>query len=328
MFASVALSFNAIIDEYYLRSHSYPFIPRILFWVLVYVLMRHHAPEKDYSLSNSLWRLLLFLTSIPLIIVTTIVLFTDPNMPMRTDSTIINLILLFASLLSFLGLLQTIIVLARQQKLERQTAYMNINRHYYTALEQQHFEVRRLKHDMSNHLQTLHALSDSEKGDYIRKLLNTPALTQSIRYCSDPAINAVLNSKIGKIEQQNIALKMNLNISDTLPFEKMDTCAVFANALDNAIEYCCKLPASKRKIDLESHVKKGLFVLKIKNPMQNTDAAVKKNMLPGTTKSNIREHGFGLKSIQETVSRYAGHMEIQTENNEFLLFLYMPLNQL
>ncbi len=38
------------------------------------------------------------------------------------------------------------------------------NRRYYEAMENQHFEIRRLKHDMTNHLQTALALPDDQRG--------------------------------------------------------------------------------------------------------------------------------------------------------------------
>lgn len=324
MFASTSFSFNAIVDNYFPIERVYSSVLRVLFWLFIYLLLRHFAPEKEYSLSRSLWKLLLFLTCIPLIIVTAIVLLTDISLTLRPDTQLINFILLLASLLSFLGLLQTITVLAKQQKLERQNTYMNINRRYYETLEQQQFEVRRLKHDMSNHLQTLSSLADAEKNDYISKLLDTPVFTKAIRYCGDAAINAVLSAKMNKLEQSGIHLELKLDIPNELPLEKMDTCSIFANALDNAIEYCHQLPPAKRRINLDAHVKKGLFVLKIKNPYLNSPS-LQKNMLPATTKSNVKEHGFGLKSIQEVVNRYDGHFEIQTDSNEFLLFLYLPI---
>jgi len=48
-------------------------------------------------------------------------------------------------------------------------------------------------------------------------------------------------------------------------------------------------------------------------------------LIPPTSKPDKANHGLGLKSIQEIVKRYHGSMEIQTENNVFNLFLYLPL---
>ena len=44
-----------------------------------------------------------------------------------------------------------------------------------------------------------------------------------------------------------------------------------------------------------------------------------------TSKEDKRNHGLGLKSIHEIVTRYHGHLEIKIENGVFDLFLYLPL---
>ncbi len=42
-------------------------------------------------------------------------------------------------------------------------------------------------------------------------------------------------------------------------------------------------------------------------------------------KRTKKSHGYGLRSISEIVSRYGGSMEIRTEDDQFQLFLYMPM---
>src|SRR5699024_10905334 len=110
------------------------------------------------------------------------------------------------------------------------------NEAYYEAMEQQHFEIRRLRHDMANHLQALAALPPEEKDAYIRELLDSGTLARTLNYCGDPTINAVLSVKENLLRQQNISLELNLDIPEELPFEKADLCTIYANALDNAAE--------------------------------------------------------------------------------------------
>ena len=71
------------------------------------------------------------------------------------------------ALFSFVGLLWTTVVLSRQRKLEQQSMYAEMNRKYYESMEQQHFEIRRMRHDMANYLQTLSVLPEKEKEEYI-----------------------------------------------------------------------------------------------------------------------------------------------------------------
>ena len=79
-----------------------------------------------------------------------------------------------------------------------------MDRKYYEAMEQQQFEIRRLRHDLSNHLQTLLALPGEQKDDYIRGMLDNPAFGQTLVWCGDSTVNAVLTSKKSLAEQKGI----------------------------------------------------------------------------------------------------------------------------
>ena len=46
---------------------------------------------------------------------------------------------------------------------------------------------------------------------------------------------------------------------------------------------------------------------------------------PKTTKRDTENHGMGLRSIQETVKKYGGSMEITRQEGRFCLFLYLPV---
>jgi len=323
MFASTAFACNALIDNLVIISFDYGSFFRFLFWILFYLFLHHYAPEKNYELSSSLWKLLLFLTAIPFGIVLSIILLAGNDLVPGSRPMIIFYILLALALLSFIGLLQTIIVLIKQQYLERQSRLMDTNRKHYETLEQQQFEVRRLKHDMANHLQTLKFLPETDKSKYINNLLDTAAFTKTVQYCADPTINAVINSKMGQIEDLGINFHVKADIPSILPFDKVDICTIFANSLDNAIEYCSKLPSSRREIQLDTQIRKGLFVLKTTNPFLGSDMEVSAKVLPETSKQNTEEHGFGLKSIREAVRHNNGHLEVQVKDGQFILFIYL-----
>ncbi len=227
--------------------------------------------------------------------------------------------------------------------------YARMNQKYYESMEQQHFEIRRLRHDMANHLQTLSALPEEERQRYIEELLAGSAVTKTLNYCGDSTVNAVLSVKETFLRQQHISWEIKLDIPEELPFEKADICAIFANGLDNAAEACVKLPEKERKITLQGRAGKGMLALKIINPCEagRTDkktavsggvrmakgkqpaeskntAAAKNSVLPETTKGDRKKHGYGLRSIEESVLRYGGNMEIHEGEGDFELFCYLP----
>lgn len=371
MYSSTILSFNVLRDNFVLTvyvRHDHPVVCMIIAGFLslfaalcLYLPIRRHAPDRAYHLSDSLWKLLLLLNATPFGIVLSVVLLTTTEeeriwMEMPDGFKGYNILgLLLLSLLSFIGLFQAVIVLARQQQLEEQNMLAEVNQSYYAAMEQQHFAIRRLKHDLANHLAVAVTLPEAQREDYIKSLMEDSAFSRSLRYCADPIVNAVLTVKEEQMSRYGIRLEARIDIPKELPFEKTDICALFSNALDNAAEACRRLPEAQRDVHVKSRARKGLFCLEVTNPVevvenrqspQTGTARIRddnggahvfvgdrvegrwergKDRLPPTTKADKENHGFGLRSMKEIAERNHGAMEIRAEGGRFEVFLYMPL---
>lgn len=311
------------------------------FALILCLYTKKNAPDKDYALSDSMWRLLLFLTFLPLgIVMAVVTLLRHYDYSVNTMAHREYAVLLLIALFAFICLLWCITVLAKQRKLEQQGMFAEINRRYYETMEQQHFEIRRLKHDLANHIQVLSSLPEEKRAAYAEELSGSAALSQSFAYCGDSTVNAVLTVKKSVMERCRIRLEMDVEIPAPLPYDKTDLCALYANALDNAVEACMKLDETQRKIFLKCRADKGLFCLEVCNPapdsenvrlQDETQAASMSGKAPAhglilpTSKADKKNHGLGLRSIHEIVTRYHGHLEIKTENGVFELFLYLPL---
>ncbi len=362
LFGSTIFAWNALVDNF-IRIHSnYFLLPRVLFAVLFFAATRRFAAGKDYDLTPKMWRLVLLLTFVPVGNVLSVVLLSEERWKIGEADLRLHFAVLCLAFVAFVGLLWVIRVLTRQRRLEQEALSAKLNEAYYESMEQQHFELRRLRHDMANHLQALSALPSEEKDTYIRELLDSGALAKTLNYCGDPTINAVLSVKENLLRQQNISLELKLDIPEELPFEKADLCAIYANALDNAAEACASLPEEKpettkaepranntknRTIILESRARKGMLVFQITNPVpenvlgQRAGISVQSETfsalsagkmksgqaetLPPTTKKDRTRHGYGLRSIRTSVEKYGGHMEIRQEEGQFTLFGYLPM---
>lgn len=368
MYASTILAFNALRDNYMLtgdfrwrRSEVTLIVEGILSLLLalfLYLATGKYAPDGEYRLADSLWKLLLLLTATPFGIVLSLVLLTTTEERRRRSIAggfeYKNFVLLLLALLSFIGLLRAVVVLARQQQLEEQGMLAKINRSYYESMEQQHFAIRRLKHDLVNHLAVAVALPEERREAYIKSLMEDGAVSRLLQYCGDPVVNAVLTVKEEQMKRFSVRLEAQIDILRELPFEKTDICALFSNALDNAAEACRHLPEARRYVRVKSRAKKGLFCLEVTNPMKAAEENVRRNQmgkegihggekrisdsdteeryrekerdcLPQTTKADKENHGFGLRSMKEIVERGGGAMEVRAEGERFEVFLYMPL---
>ena len=341
MFSSLTFAYNAWIDSFFgavLEELPFDFYApsRLFFAAVLFLVTKYFAPEKDYELSPALWKLLLEVSLIPLGIVVVVVL-GSPVGTNRIPNPTMYVILLFLAMAAFLGLLGMVSALARQRKLEQQSMFAEMNQAYYEAMEQQHFEIRRLRHDMANHLQALAGLADGQRDAYIREMLEGNAMAHTLNYCGDATVNAVLTSKEAMMRQKGICPDWKLDIPDTLPYQKADVCALFANALDNAAEACeayrknvkypdGKCADGKLTVTLDARFRKGMLVVSVKNPMEETESSkgiFQPGMLPKTTKQDKKNHGLGLRSIREIVERYHGTMEIRMGERQFELFFYL-----
>ena len=139
---------------------------KMLFLGAMFLGVRQFAPERGYELSARMWRLLLLLTVTPIGIVSSVVLLGKRYWGMEDGEKLLPLVLLLLALFSFIGLLWTVTVLIGQQKLEWENTVAKINQNYYESIERQNFEIRRLKHDMANHLTALAALPGEQKDGY------------------------------------------------------------------------------------------------------------------------------------------------------------------
>ena len=382
LFSSTVFAFNVLRDNCFLNLNSFyydrPYVTMIssfssiLFTLFLFLWTRIFTPEKNYELSDSMWKLLILLTVPPLGIVLSLVLLYDSTFwntysILHAGANYFHreyMALLIISLFSFIGLLWAISILARQQKLEQQNAFADINNSYYEALEQHYFEIRRLKHDMANHLQVLSALPLNEQQTYLDSLSQNTALTQSLHYCGDATVNAILTVKENQMNRYGIRFVCSVDIPKELPFDRTDLCALFANALDNAMEACRRFEknsgeknggernneekdsgerSSKERnsgakngrnesieITLESRAQKGLFCLNVRNPISASAHEMqyhssRDGSMPASSKQDKRAHGLGLNSMLEIVRRNQGEMELKTENGMAELFLYMPI---
>ena len=297
---------------------------RLASTLFLYLCIRHNRPECDFELAPSLWRLILLLCIPPLGIVFSLVMFAPYD---RSDALILYTALFFVAIFAFVGIIRAAFVLNRHQKLEQENALAAYNQKYYETMEIQQFEIRRLKHDLANHLQMIQSLPAAEKDSYIQQMIENPVFEKVLVYSGDATVNAVLTAKERMMRQHGISFCAKVDIPHELPFEKPDLCALFANALDNAAEGCAALETGKRQVELTARAAKGLLALEVRNPFtekQETSAVQFLDSLPKTTKSDTAKHGFGLRSIQTTVKKYGGTMELRQEDGWFCLFCFIP----
>ncbi len=101
---------------------------------------------------------------------------------------------------------------------------------------------------------------------------------------------------------------------------------MLGDALDNAIE-CLKNVSDpgKKVITLDIHKEKNMVVIRVENYTPVQPVFNDGNLV--TTKADAKDHGYGVKSIQNTAEIYGGIAHIFVENEIFYLIITLPCSE-
>lgn len=188
--------------------------------------------------------------------------------------------------------------------------YLKMELKHFEAYQKAQQETRRIRHDMKNHLHSIRYFVQerdfTELENYLDGMDIAMQQTDTELHCGSAFADAICNAKYQTARQKGISFQISGMIPDHMKMEPLDLCAVFANALDNAIEATEQLPDEQRWVTLDIAVQGNMLFLHFQNPTNSKPA------IHGTTKPDRKNHGFGLQNIKLAVEKYDGEMEIHT----------------
>lgn len=128
--------------------------------------------------------------------------------------------------------------------------------------------------------------------------------------------DTIINYKAAIAEKYGIKLKCDvLNMPYDMNLEEEDMYSLLGNLLDNAIEAVCGLDIDERMITLAVKMSGKNMYINMENPYQGELRKQGNRYL--TTKREEKEHGIGLRMIQDIVKRHEGEISIKDEDNYF-----------
>jgi len=289
-------------------------------------LLRKRLPENPPQLPHRLWRLVLGLSAMPLCSLAASVLLGSRYYKGSTAyilSMNMGLVILPFVFLTSVILMFTIVVLANHARLEQQERLSSLREIYYQGMRREEQQVRRMRHDMRNHLAAIRGLimqgETDHALDYIDEIAGTDGLKVSRRFCENETANAVLAAKWDAIERTGLKGDFKVSLPSALPIADTDLAALLGNALDNAIEAAVKTP--DKHITVRCRTDKGLFMLKVINSAPAPSTA---NL--ATSKADKTSHGFGIPGMREIAERYKGTLETVRQNGQFELAACLQIN--
>lgn len=211
------------------------------------------------------------------------------------------------------------IILFIKNKKEKEQYYLDsimkdktlkLQEDYYKKIIDNYSNIRKFKHDIKGHLAVVNELINSKNYDeanvYIGNM--SEAITgKDIYNTNNIYISSILNSFDQSFIDNKIEFDLSYYIISDLKMNSMDICSLFYNLILNAVEANLKIE-DKRFIKLYIANIKNNVLIKIVNPVDenfNLDI-IKENK---TTKEDKENHGFGLITINNIISKYNGNID-------------------
>ena len=192
-------------------------------------------------------------------------------------------------------------------------------------------DIRRLYHDVKNHLLAIQSMSGSEGeiNDYLSELLPKFEGYETQVKTGNPTVDAILSEKIQLAYADGIRFNVCLDLSGLDHIKTVDLVTIFGNAVDNAIEALRKTEKSEGERFL--FIKSSTFANNVVIRFQNRYAGdvELRGGVPVTSKKDADMHGLGISSIRNAVRRYGGTVTVKADNvnKEFTLVVMLPTAQ-
>lgn len=179
--------------------------------------------------------------------------------------------------------------------------------------------IRRQVHDFKNHIRTIDGmLEDGTKAKiYTEELLQASYISAKYCHSENEIVNSIINCKSAEAYAKNIEFKHNVMIVSPLYISSTDICAILSNQIDNAIEACEKIQYDKPKeIKVEIWQRESFLFFKVTNTTAENPFNEEGQLISRKKDSEI--HGFGIKNIRETASKYNGELVNRYKDGKFI----------
>ena len=191
-------------------------------------------------------------------------------------------------------------------------------------VEKLYRDIRSMRHDMGNHIQTLeHLVAHNNMDDateYLEHLKNEWDEVSPEIKTGSPVIDVILMEKLREAKERQIRFLSDFHYPQNTKLNAFDLSVIMNNALNNCME---NVSGDNPYISISSFRKNSIFMITIKNSFVG-HLNFGDSDLPETTKSG-REHGMGLNNIRRVARMYMGDISLEQGNEEVILSIMMQV---
>lgn len=191
-------------------------------------------------------------------------------------------------------------------------------------VEKLYRDIRSMRHDMGNHIQTLeHLVAHNNMDDateYLEHLKNEWDEVSPEIKTGSPVIDVILMEKLREAKERQIRFLSDFHYPQNTKLNAFDLSVIMNNALNNCME---NVSGDDPYISISSFRKNSIFMITIKNSFGG-QLNFGDSDLPETTKFG-KEHGMGLNNIRRVARMYMGDISLEQGNEEVILSIMMQV---
>lgn len=214
----------------------------------------------------------------------------------------------------------------RQNEMLRMESIIKKQHDQYMVTKNTIEAVNRKYHDLRHIIRGIDSMQNLDQIKvFIRNLEDEIKDYEAICSTGNRTLDVILSERMRLCKLKGIEMHLRIDGQRWQGIHDADLATIFGNALDNAIESVEKTEDSaQRVIDVRAGLVNHMLIARFENPYVH--ALEKKQSRLVTTKRDKLNHGFGLQSIELTVKKYEGDMDINTGGGTFILTVLIPAN--
>jgi hypothetical protein len=299
---------------------------KFLIFLLIKVMVRIRRKAIS-QLPLKLWLLLMLAPCISLVIVIDMAMLLYDSSGRLEVLTIFSIIgVFFLNILVFFLVENIFRGAETQRRLQITEIMLDTQRQRMSDFEGHQNKIRQITHDMKQHAICIQTLANERQHDelnaYIKSFLSDIPEPRTYYDTGNPAVDAILSTKRDAARAKGIVCDWKILVPTNLPLLDMELSLLLGNALDNAIEACCRTEA-ERRIMLNMRADDNCLLIEVENtvgipPKKDGDSFI-------TSKKEPERHGVGLGSMRDCVSRMKGSISLDYDKEVFAIRILLPL---
>ncbi len=316
----------SIIGDFPIRESMEVVIIRYLIatGVMSFIGIFYHKRQK--TLVNIICLILLICSFLYMVFIVGLAYFVLLNEVEQRGERMLCEQMIVGGMIQIIFLLLVFVVMANAEKQLReareQSEKMRLaERNYYEMLLEQEDDTRKFRHDVGKHFMVLKRMLDAQEiartQEYLTQLTNdAEKLTYTYRTgkrITDIITNHWLNKLEDDVEIKVFGRLLTDNIDDK------DFCIIYGNLLENAVEEVQRCGENHpRFVYITLEEKNKIVHVKIENVAFGNAQAGR------TKKDDKRNHGIGLKNVENAVKRMQGSICMELGAGKCQVDVYIP----